>query len=215
MQLLTLLKKIRSALDQNIFACSIFIDLQKAFDTVNHTILLHKLDHYGIRGLPNKCFQSFLSGRSQCTSIKDKSSNKLPTTHGVPQGSVLRPLLFILYINDLNKAIIHSYVHHFADDTNLLYCNKSLKKINKHVNHDLKHLCQWLRSNKISLNASKTEIIIFKHKQTIITKHMNFRVSGQKINTTTSVKYLGVYLNDSLTWETHFKNLIPKLNRAI
>ena len=106
-------------------------------------------------------------------------------------------------------------MHHFADDTNLLYPNKSFKKINKHVNHDLKHLCQWLRSNKISLNASKTEIIIFKHKQTIITKHMNFRVSGQKINTTTSVKYLGVYLNDSLTWETHFKNLIPKLNRAI
>ena len=202
--LIDITEKIRSALDQNIFACGVFIDLQKAFDTVNHDILLHKLDHYGIRGLPNKWFQSFLSGRSQYTSIKDKSSNKLPTTHGVPQGSVLGPLLFILYINDLNKAIIHSYVHHFADDTNLLYCNKSLKKINKQVNHDLKHLCQWLRSNKISLNASKTEIIIFKHKQTIITKHMNFRVSGQKINTTTSVKYLGVYLNNSLTWETHF-----------
>ena len=215
MQLLTLLKKIRSALDQNIFACSIFIDLQKAFGTVNHDILPHKLDDYWIRGLPNKWFQSFLSGRSQYASIQDNSSNKLPITHGAPQGSVLGPLLFILYINDLNKAIIHSSVHHFGDDTNLLCCNKSFKKINKHVNHDLKHLCQWLRSNKISLNASKTEIIIFKHKQTIITKHMNFRVSGQKINTTTSVKYLGVYLNDSLTWETHFKNLIPKLNRAI
>ena len=71
------------------------------------------------------------------------------------------------------------------------------------------------RSNKISLNTSKTEKIIFKHKQTIITQHINFRVSGQKINTTTSVKYLGVYLNDSITWETHFKNLIPKLNRTI
>ena len=210
-----LIEKIRSALDQNIFACGVFIDLQKAFDTVNHDILLHKLDHYGISGLPNKWFQSFLSGRSQYTTIKDKSSNKLPATHGVPQRSVLGSLIFILYINNLNKAIKHSYVHHFADDTNLLYSNKSLKKINKHVNHDLKHLCQWLRSNKISLNASKTEIIIVKHKQTIITKHMNFRVSGQKINTTTSAKYLGVYLNVSLTWETHFKNLIPKLNRAI
>ena len=124
---LDITEKTRSALDQ-IFACSVFIDLQKAFDTVNHDILLHKLDHYGIRGLPNKWFQSFLSGRSQYASIKDKSSNKLPTTLGVPKGSVLDPLLFILYINNLNKAIIHSYVHHFADDTNLLYCNKSLKK---------------------------------------------------------------------------------------
>ena len=208
-------EKIRSALDQNIFACGIFLDVQKAFDIVNRDILLHKLDHYGIRGLPNKWFQSFLSERFQYTSIKDKISNKLPITHDVPQGSVLGPLFFIHYINDLNKAIIHSYVHHFADDTNLLYPNKSFKKINKHVNHDLKHLCQWLRSNKISLNASKTEIIIFKHKQTITTKHMNFRVSVQKINTMISVKYLGVYLNDSLTCETHFKNLIPKHNGAI
>ena len=121
---LDITEKTRSALDQ-IFACSVFIDLQKAFDTVNHDILLHKLDHYGIRGLPNKWFQSFLSGRSQYASMKDKSSNKLPTTLGVPKGSVLDPLLFILYINNLNKALIHSYVHHFADDTNLLYYNKS------------------------------------------------------------------------------------------
>ena len=87
--------------------------------------------------------------------------------------------------------------------------------MNKHVNHDMKHLCQCLRSNKILLNASKTEIMTFKYEQTIITKHMNFRDSGQNINGTTCVKYLEVHLNDSLTWETHFKSLAPKLNRAI
>ena len=89
------------------------------------------------------------------------------------------------------------------------------KKINRYINHNLKLLCQWVRSNKSALNAGKTEIIIFKMKHQVITKHLNFRVSGQKINPTNSVKYLGVYLNDSLTWTTHLTNLIPKLDRAI
>ena len=102
-----------------------------------------------------------------------------------------------IYINDLNKAIIHNQVHHFADDTNFLITGKSLKKINKYVNHDLRLLCHWLRANKISLNASKTESIIFKRKNKQIQKHLNFRVSGQKIEITNSVKYLGIQLNDS------------------
>ena len=90
-----------------------------------------------------------------------------------------------------------------------------MKKINKHINHDIKHLCEWLQSNKISLNASTTEIITFKTKLKTITKHPNFRVSSQKINPTTSVKYLGIQFSHSLTWEIHLKNLQTKLNRAI
>ena len=118
--LIDISEKIRSALYQNMFVCDIFIILKKAIDTVNHDILLHKLDHYGISSLPNTWLQGFLLGRSQYRSIKDKISNKLPMRRGVPQGSVLGPLPFIFSINNRNKAIIHGYVHHFADDTNLL-----------------------------------------------------------------------------------------------
>ena len=159
--------------------------------------------------------ESFLIGRHQLTHIKDRSSSKLPITQEDPQGFVLGPLLFLLYINDFHKATQHSSGHHFADDANLLYTNNSLKKISKHINHDIKQLWQWLQSNKISLNASKTEIIIFKTKLKTITKHLNFRVSGHKINRTTSIKYLGVHLSNSITWEIHFKNVQTKLNRAI
>ena len=157
----------------------------------------------------------FFTERYQYTSIKECSSKKLKITHGVPHESVLGPLLFLLYINDLNKAIEHSSVDHFADDTNIPFIKKSLKKINRYINHDLKIPCQWIRSNKLSLNSGETEIIIFKRKHQVITKHLNFRVSGQKINPTISVKYLGVFLNDSLTWATDLSNLTPKLNRAI
>ena len=213
--LIEITEKIREALDKKQFACGIFIDLQKAFDTVNHDILLDKLNYYGVKGTSNMWFKTFLKDRFQYTTLKEHSSEKLMSTHGVPQGSVLGPLLFLLFINDLHKAILHSSVHHFADDTNLLLAEKSLKRINKLVNHDLKVLCQWIRSNKLSLNAGKTEIIIFKNKNQEITKHLNFRISGQKINPTTKVKYLGVFLNDSLTWDAHLNTLIPKLNRAI
>ena len=110
-------------------------------------------------------------------------------------GSVLGTLLFILYINE---PITHSTTHHFADDTNILITDKSLKKINKQINQDLKQVCHWLRANKISLNAGKTEIIMFKQKRQNISKHLNFRVSGQKIKTVNQVKYLGINLDEIL-----------------
>ena len=102
-----------------------------------------------------------------------------------------------------------------ADDTNLLYISKSMKRINKHINHDLSLIVQWLRSNKISLNADKTELVIFSPKRKQITKHLNFRISGQKIEISTRVKYLGIQIDQHLNWNEHIKNIIPKLSRAI
>ena len=142
--------------------CGVFINLQKAFDTVDHKILLSEINHYGIKGIPYEWFKSYLTNRQQFTTVNNKQSELSSIEFGIPQGSILGPLLFLIYINDLSKAIIFSSVHHFADDTNILYVSSSLKDINKKINHDLSNLVQWLRANKISLNVSKTEIVIFK-----------------------------------------------------
>ena len=153
---------------------------QKSFDSVNHDILLFKLEYYGVRNISKDWFFSYLNNRTQFVIINTERSSNTLITHGVPQGSVLGPLLFVLSINDIHKAITNGILRHFADDTNLLIVSKSVKKINSEVNYNLQLINDWLKANKLSLNPSKTDIIIFEAKTKIITKHLNFRLSGQK-----------------------------------
>ena len=136
--LINITDNIRKALDDGNIGCGVSVDLQKAFDTADYQILLAKLNHYGIRGVSNDWFKSYLSNRSQYASINGYESGLAAINCGVPQGSVLGPLLFLLYINDLNQAITFCKVHHFADDTNLLCLSNSIKKLNKLVTADLK-----------------------------------------------------------------------------
>ena len=138
------------------FACGVFLDFQKTFDTVNHNILIAKLNHYEIRGITLDWFQSYLTNRKQQTSISNTLSNGTIISYGVLQGSVLGPLLFLININALNEVISDSLIHHFADDRKILFSNKSLKNINKYINHDLAQIVQWLRANRVSLNSNKT-----------------------------------------------------------
>ena len=119
--LIKICDQIQKAIDKGQLACGVFIDLQKAFDTVNHKILLSKLSYYGVRGNALDWFKSYLTMRTQHVTISGSTSENANIIHGVSQGSVLGPLLFLIYINDLHKAITRSTVHHFADDTNLLY----------------------------------------------------------------------------------------------
>ena len=152
--LINITENIRKALDGN-FGCGVFVDLQKAFDTVDHQILLAKLNHYGICEVSNDWFKSYLSNRYQYVSINGYESGLAAINCGAPQGSVPGPLLFLLYIHDLNQAIKSCKFHHFADDTNLLCLSNTIKKLNKQVNADLKHLVNWLNANKISLNVKR------------------------------------------------------------
>ena len=212
--LLSLTEEIRNALDKNNYCCAVFIDLQKAFDTVDHTILLQKLNHYGIRGICNSWFKSYLSNRKHFVSINGFNSSTENINIGVPQGSVLGPLLFLIYINDLHHSILFCNVRHFADDTNLLISNNSLKYINNKINLDLRFLNNWLKANKISLNTSKTELILFKQKSKIINFNLKIKFNGKKLFLSDHVKYLGIYIDQHLNWNFHIDQLRLKLARA-
>ena len=151
-----------------------------------------------MRGLSRDWFQSYLKNRKQFVSISNSTSNTNEITTGVPQGSALGPLLSLLYINDLYRSVKYSKTYHFADDTNIRQSHKSLDVISKNLNKDLKSLSQWLKENKLCLNISKTELIIF-HRNTVSTDHnLKLKLDGKRLSPSQSVKYLGVLLDEHL-----------------
>ena len=198
--LTSLTELIRKALHEENFVCGVFIDLQKAFETVDHNILFSKLYHYGVKGTSHQWFKSYLTRRQQYTPINHQKSSLSNIKNSVPQGSVLGTLLFLLYINDLKKAVVHSKVQHFADDTKFLYASRSLRNLHKTANFDLSNLVQWLRANKIYLNVNKTEIAVFRSPAKQIYQILNFILSGQKIQLKSCTKYLGVIIDEHLSF---------------
>jgi retron-type reverse transcriptase len=157
--------KISEARDNNYFSIGVFFDLSKAFDTVNHKILLKKLEHCGIRGICLDWLTDYLTDRRQCVSFNGHVSQISDIKCGVPQGSILGPLLFLIYMKDISNASSLLHFIMFADDTNVFMSNKSIDVLIKTINVELKHVGEWFKANKLSLNLQKTNFILFNSKR--------------------------------------------------
>ena len=208
--------KITAATDRNEYSIGVFIDLSKAFDTINHKILLQKLEHHGVRGRVLDWFKNYLTNRKQYVFANGTSSNICDISCGVPQGSILGPLLFLLYISDIeNCSDILSFIL-FADDTNLFYSSKTLTDLFNVVNSELSKLSEWFCVNKLSLNIKKTNYIIFGNRPIPQNDaHLQLSLNDTIITQVFDTKFLGVYLDNKLTWKVHISHLKLKLSRGV
>ena len=208
--------RIVKLLNEKQYCISVFMDLSKAFDSIDHSILLKKLYHIGIRGITYNWFESYLSDRSQYVNILDINSEHNRITCGVPQGSILGPLLFIVYINDIIQSSKLAHFIMYADDTNVIFTDKSLCSLEKKVNTELSNICNWLVANKLLLNIDKTKFMYF---QTSRKKHaynkINIKINSTIIEQVEAYKFLGVYVDERLNWKTHLSEKAKQISRTV
>ena len=193
---------------------AVLVDLKKAFDTVDHKILLKKLFCYGLRDTSFSWFESYLSDRVQCTILEDISSSFLKESpYGVPQGSVLGPLLFLIYINDIGLSIRPTTFHHlYADDTIIIVSSDRPVNLRKDLEDQLSELGHWFHHNKLTVNTEKTEVIFFGRKQKVeeCKELAPIKFQGDTLDCKNCVKYLGVVFDEGMSWDTHAKAVRKK-----
>ena len=188
--------------------------MSKAFDTLNHHILLSKLQLYGLSESALKLIQSYLTNRKQFVEINNTQSTKNDITIGVPQGSILGPLLFIIYINDIiNSSTVFKFII-FADDTTLYTTLNLQEDTNKILNDELAKIHNWLNVNKLSLNVAKTKAMLFHMPQKEI-HHPQLKIAGSNIEFIDNFNFLGITINKHLNWAKHMDILSAKISKTV
>ena len=208
------IQKVALGFNNKEFGIGIFLDLQKAFDLVDSSILISKLEHYGIHGTNLNLLKSFLSNRRQCVSINNIKSSLSNVSLGTPQGSCLSPLLFLIFINDIchSSSILHFNL--FADDTSLYLSDPNLENLCRVLNAELAKVGAWITANKLSLNVNKSVYLLFKGKKRIGTLP-NLSIFNKPIIRKNETKFLGVIIDDKLSWKPHTNLVAGKLSRAV
>ena len=206
---------------------SVFLDLSKAFDTLDHSILLQKLKFYGVSGTSLQWFTSYLINLRQLVDIDGTYSTVTNLTTGVPQGSILGPLLFIIYMNDIHEASKNFHAILYADDTslysslgsfnlNLNRKNYDISILSIKINNELSNIQQWLNINKLSLNVNKTKYMIFHNYQRDINSYTpDVRIKNQPIERVTEFNFLGLTIDEHLNWNAHIQKISNKIAKSI
>lgn len=193
-----------SHLDKGNHTAGIFLDLSKAFDTISHDILITKLHHYGIRGNALEWFRNYLTNRKQYVIYNNCKSDVGTVQCGVPQGSVLGPLLFIIFLNDIVYSSKSLSFFIYADDTNAIMSNHDLDCLISSVNNELSNISIWFKVNKLSLNVNKTNYMIFKNRHSSrLYNNIHICIDGIELTKVSQTKFLGVIVDESLTWQNH------------
>ena len=213
--LISMTEEIRNTIDDRNYGCGVFINLKNAFDTANHSILLKKLEHYGIRGVALEWFCSYLSNRKQHVYVNGHISETLQDRSRVPQGSVLGPLLFLIYINDLLSVCKCLTFYLFADDPDIYFEASDFFTLQKVVNHELKYVKKWRDANKLALNVDKTNFVIFHSHAKKLTEPTALKFGRKKITQADHVRFLRVLLDETLSWKPHLVELSRKLARSV
>ena len=206
---------ITNALAKKHSSFCIFLDFAKAFDTVNHNILVDKLKFYGVHGKTLDLFDSYLSGRTQVVEVNGHMSEKGIIKHGVPQGSILGPLLFLLYINDISQSSDILKFFLFADDTTVYYsADPKDGNTEQILNDELEKVSCWLAANKLSLNVKKSNFLHF-HYGRSEKKKLEIKINDTLVEETDSTKYLGTFIDNKLTWKKQIQHIKSKLAKGI